>query len=155
MVAPARATAPAMVNACSSPSTEQGPAMMASWRLPMAQRPTEMTVSCGWYTRLTSLNGTGMCSTDSISGQVRTRSQSTPPPSPTAPRRTWPPWSVRCTDSPNMRSRVARSPAVASDTPRLRSTSIRSFRSRGVPPQNDSAHAVVTWASVARFGRRL
>ena len=77
----------AIANACSSPSTEHGPAMIASWRLPIAQRPTLMTVSCGWKIRLTSLNGTGMVRISSTPSQARTAFQSTSR-SPTAPSRT-------------------------------------------------------------------
>ncbi len=32
--------------------------MSASWSLPIAQRPTVITVSCGWNVRLASLKGT-------------------------------------------------------------------------------------------------
>ncbi len=66
--APAFATAAAMVNACSSPSTEHGPAIRASCALPMAHRPTEMMVSCGRNARETSLKGALIFSADSTPG---------------------------------------------------------------------------------------
>src|SRR5438094_793364 len=139
-VAPASATARAIVNTCSSPSTEHGPAMIASCDPPIATRPTVITVSWGWNARLASLNGRASRLTDSTAGQASTSFQSTAPGSPTAATRTRPSCSVRCTASPAMRSRETTLATPASGVPGFRTTSMGS-----PPPQRKSPRRSV-WA---------
>src|SRR5262245_12687992 len=133
-VAPAAATARAIVNTCSSPSTEHGPAMIASCGPPIATLPTEMTVSWGWNARLASLNGRTSLLTDSTPGQRSTSFQSTAVVSPTAATRVRPSCSVRCTASPAMRSRVSTLAALASGVPGFRITSTGSQASETKKP---------------------
>ena len=61
IVAPALATAAAIAERLlPRPRPSTVPPSAASWSLPIAQRPTVITVSCGWNARLTSLNETGI-----------------------------------------------------------------------------------------------
>jgi hypothetical protein len=50
--------------------------MSASCSLPIAQRPTVITVGCGWNVRLTSWNGRGNGDTSATPDQPRTAFQS-------------------------------------------------------------------------------
>jgi hypothetical protein len=83
-VGAAWATARAIVNTCSSPSTEHGPAMIASCGLPIATLPTEMIVSCGRKRAARELERARELAHRLHAGQRSTSIQSTAVESPTA-----------------------------------------------------------------------
>ena len=117
MVAPAAATASATANSWSRDSTAHGPATAAKWPPPTLAEATSTTVSSGWKSRLTNLNGLRTGTALSTPGSASQGNSPINSRSPTAPM------TVRCFPSetcasapisPSLVTTLAMSSGVAS-----------------------------------------